>query len=123
MATPEENVAIIRRAYDEIFNERRIETIDELWAEDVVDHTMGEGQAPGRAGLKEAVLGMYERRPDLKVVVEEAIGVGDIVASRERWTTADKTRWSFHFYRLADGKVVEEWQGIYDFPAPESREG
>lgn len=41
----------------------------------------------------------------------EAIGAGDLVATREMWTTARKRREVFHWFRFRDGQVAEEWSG------------
>ena len=74
--------------------------------------------------------------PDVKVTVKQIIGEGDIVAcySESQGTNSDFNRQSIWpestFYRLSEGKIVEEWyvadyvgslkQLGYDIKAPEA---
>jgi hypothetical protein len=106
-----DNAAIIRRALDGVLNEKRIEVLDQYWAEDVVDHSRGGGQGPGRAGIRDAVLWGYVNRPELHVSVDGVIAQGDIVATRETWTTANHVRQVYHWFKLRNGQVVQEWSG------------
>lgn len=51
--TPEENKARMRYLVEEVQNKGRIELVDELKANDFVNHTPLKGQNPGREGVKE----------------------------------------------------------------------
>jgi len=111
----EENKALIRRVFEEVLNQRNVAVIDEAFAPDSVDHSAWEGQAPGPAGVKEAVSGVLDLFPDLRVTVESAIGEGDHVATRETWrgthapTGKPATGTVMHLFRLSGGRIAEEW--------------
>ena len=49
----EENRAVIRRAYKEIWNERNVEVVDETVAEDFLNHAAPPGRQRGRQGLQQ----------------------------------------------------------------------
>jgi len=93
----EENKALIRRVFEEVLNQRNVAVIDEAFAPDSVDHSAWEGQAPGPAGVKEAVSGVLDMFPDLRVTIESVIGEGDHVATRE----TDRLRFRGCSLRLA----------------------
>ena len=80
----EENVAIVRRWFQEVWNEGRFQTIHELMAEDAV----GIGQAGPEAVIRgprqfqpfvEKLRGAF---PDIHVTIEDAFSSGDKVAAR-----------------------------------------
>ena len=80
----EENKAVIRRFFAEVWNEKNIDAIDELIADDQVDHSLPPGLPAGRDGVK-AFVGMYlSAFPDTKMTIEDQIAVGDKVVTR--WT-------------------------------------
>jgi hypothetical protein len=57
---------VVRRYYEEVFNQRRTGLIDQLAVEDYVEHDPFPGQGNGRADLKarvEAILGAFSPRP------------------------------------------------------------
>jgi hypothetical protein len=62
--SPEENKALVRRFYEEI-DKGNLEAMDELVAEDYVDHTPPPfpGLAAGREGLKQAFKIFWEATP------------------------------------------------------------
>jgi steroid delta-isomerase-like uncharacterized protein len=80
----EEKVAIVRRWFQEVWNEGRVQTIHELMAEDAV----GIGQAGPEAvirGPQQFQLFVEKLRaafPDIHVTIEDAFGGGDKVAVR-----------------------------------------
>ena len=122
----EENKALVRRAYDEVFGQGRIELIDTLVAEDMVEHEEMEGMPPGREGMKVFVGMMRSAFPDLRVETGAMIAEGDVVASRITMTGTHRGEFmgiaatgntisvqAMDFLRFADGKAVEYW-GVTD---------
>jgi len=120
----EENVALMRRWYDQVWNQRRLDTIDEIMAADAVDI--------GAAGPDQVIHGPAEFRvfaerlhnafSKIQLTVEDAFGSGDKVVVR--WSavmthTGDgmdipatgrtvKIR-GMSLCRFENGKVVEGW--------------
>ncbi len=119
-----ENVALMRRWFEEVWNQGKIETVNELLAEDAVG--MGQGE-PGVEihGPTDFIPFFHRIRgafPDLKLTVEDAFGARDMVIVR--WS-ATMTHKGDHLgipasgkpvritgmtmVRIRDGKIVEGW--------------
>jgi ketosteroid isomerase-like protein len=117
----EQNKAIVRRVFAEIANRGDMSVVDELYANDFVDHSAFPGQAPGPAGIKEAVGDFRSLFPDLEVTIEDLVAEGDKVVSRETWrgTHASSGRAArgevIHIFHLKDGRIVEEWSKGWDW--------
>ncbi|HEY9285408.1 MAG TPA: ester cyclase [Pyrinomonadaceae bacterium] len=127
----EENKALVRRWFEEVWNRGRAEAIDELFAEDGVAHGLAGDASPlrGAAGFKPFFHSFREAFPDIEVVVEDVIAEGDKLAARcsVRATHGGDTL-GFRatgrpieitgttFARVRDGKIVEAWNN-FDFMA------
>lgn len=79
-----ENVAVVRRFFHEVWNDRRQETIDELLDDDSSCQS-DSGELRGAAGFRalqyEPMLAAF---PDARVTIEGIMAIGDEVAVR--WT-------------------------------------
>lgn len=118
----EQNKAVVRRFYEEVFNNHNVNAIDELCDAGFVDHSAMPGQAPGRQGLKES-FGVYMTAfPDMHVNIEEMIAEQDLVATRFSGDathrgemfgappTGRKLKFNgIDFIRVKNGKAVEAW--------------
>jgi predicted ester cyclase len=78
----EDNKALVRRFYDEIFTKKNANAIDEICSPDFVDRNPMPGQSPGRQGMKDAFGGFLHAFPDMAVTIEEMIAERDLVAAR-----------------------------------------
>ena len=103
-----ENQQIASQAHHRLFAERDVSVLDELFAEDFVEHSPL--VADGRAGLR----AMVEEAGDaLTYTCSRELADGDLVALHGRFTGLDETPLvGFDLYRVADGKVVEHWDGL-----------
>jgi steroid delta-isomerase-like uncharacterized protein len=129
-STLEENKALVRRWFEEVWNKGRAEAIDEMFAAHGIAHGLSEQaenplQGPG--GFKpfhETFRGAF---PDVEVVVEDVIAEGDKVAARcsvrgkhagdHLGVAATNTAVEFTgmtIARIEDGKIVEAWNN-FDF--------
>jgi len=121
----EQNKAVFRRIVEEVFNQGRLETADELGT-GYIEHSPAPGQGPGIEGFKDMVRLFRGAFPDLRVTIEDLIAEGDRVAGR--MTTTGTHRGQFlglaptgkrfsiaeiHILRFANGKVAEHW-GVTD---------
>lgn len=116
---------LLRRWFEEVWNERRDELMEELAVSDLVCHGTG-GPEDVLRGLDQGFRPFYRRLlgafPDVHFTIEAAIRDGDIEALR--WTgrmthTGDDLGMpatqkpvvisGMVFARIADGKVVEAW--------------
>lgn len=75
--------AVVRRFYEEVFNQQREDVIDDLLTEDYRDHG---AQPPrvGRAAAKENLRGLQAGFDDIRFVIHDLFSVDDRVAVR--WT-------------------------------------
>lgn len=140
---PVDASAVIHRWFEEVWNQGRLETIDELFGEDSVAHGLGEGGAVvrGPAAFKPLVLNLRGALPDLHISVEDILADGDRAAFRvvlEGTHRGDglgvppsgrRVRISgIIMVRFVEGRIMEGWnswdqlgllQQIGALPAPE----
>jgi steroid delta-isomerase-like uncharacterized protein len=123
----EENKELVRRLYEEGFNEGDLDAVDELVSPDVVTHNPIILDAPtGSDSIRGGIEMIRSSFPDFHVEVVELIAEGDRVASFLRMTgtnTGDYRRGgatgrsgtmrAFFIWRIEDGKLVESW-GLAD---------
>ncbi|HVU05958.1 MAG TPA: ester cyclase [Polyangiaceae bacterium] len=75
--------SVIRRYYDELWNEGRLELTDELLAPTYVNHSPGSPeQDRGREGVRAVVAAMRTAFPDLRYEIEDLVVGDDSVAVR-----------------------------------------
>jgi len=119
---PNENLKLARCWFEEVWNERRTDTIDELLADESVSYSES-GPLRGRDEFKERTHAAFlSAFPDLRMTVDAAIGEGDDVAVR--WSVtgthsgdglgfpATGRPVSFRgmtWIRFSCGKMVEGW--------------
>lgn len=74
---------VIRRYYDELWNQGRVELVDELLDPAYVNHSPGSpSQDRGREGVRAVVQAMRSAFPDLCYVIEDLVVGADAVAVR-----------------------------------------
>jgi steroid delta-isomerase-like uncharacterized protein len=121
----DENKAILRRVY-ELFSSGDLGALDELLTHDFVDHDPGPAQAPGVDGVREEFAAFRAAFPDLRMIPEQMVAEGDLVAARVEMTGTHSgefmgmapTGRSFAIFvmdlvRFEDGKAKERW-GVAD---------
>jgi steroid delta-isomerase-like uncharacterized protein len=125
-----DNKALIRRWFEEVWNQGRAETIEELLAEDGVVHGLADATgAPvrGPAEFKAFHTQFRAAFPDITVTVEDTIAEGDLVVARcsvrgkhggdslgFKATQAPVEFTGIAIVRVQDGKFVEAWNN-FDF--------
>ena len=118
----EENKALVRRFYEEVFNQKHTAAIGELFDPDMVDHALPPGLPSGIEGAKHTYSMYLAAFPDLHFTVEDIIAEGDKVVAR---LTAQGTQQGalmgipptgkpvaitgIDILRIAGGKIVEIW--------------
>ena len=119
-----ETIALFRQAIERGWNQGDLSAIDELFAEDFVEHQAGIG--PGREGVKGSIRFLRTAFPDLRLTVEDAAAAGDRVwlrisgAGTHEGPFGDAPATGRRFRidvidvaRVADGRIVEHW-GVAD---------
>ena len=123
----EQNKAIMRRIPLEVFEQGRLEVVDEIVAPDAVEHgTPPPGIPEGRAGIKAMASALRKGFPDIKYKIDHQIAEGDFVASYLTVSgthkgeifgmpaTGKRATWAeAHFVKVVNGKMTEHW-GVSD---------
>jgi steroid delta-isomerase-like uncharacterized protein len=117
----EENKAALRRFYEEVFNRKNLDIVDELLAPDVVDHSFG-GQ--GVEASKRVFAALHHAFPDLRCEVHDVIGEGELVAARVTFSGTNQGEFmgvpatgrhgvaaGVDFVRMEGGRQAEHWGG------------
>ncbi len=119
----ENNKALVRRFYEEVWNRGNVEVADEIFAENYERHDLRPGNAlPGPAGQMKIAADFRAAFPDLRMTIDLIVAEGDMVVAR--WTTegTNTGQWGdvppngkparfsgVNIFRIAHGKVVELW--------------
>jgi hypothetical protein len=78
---------LVRRFFEEVLNDGRLELIDELVGNDFIGRLGGVASAvTGPEGVRQFVADQRIARPDLYVVIQDQIAEGDRVVTRWRAT-------------------------------------
>jgi predicted SnoaL-like aldol condensation-catalyzing enzyme len=109
--TPEQNKALVLKAFDTLFNKRDYAAAEPFWSPGYIQHSAH--IAPGREGLFDLVQSLP---PTLKYEPGTIVAEGDFVIVHGRfsgfgapvnWIAAD-------IVRLQNGVLVEHWDVIQD---------
>ena len=77
---------VIARFRQEVLNDKNVDAIDEIAAEDFIELDPVQGQGPGREGLKTFLATVaFPAFPDQQWVHEEEIASGEKIVSRFTW--------------------------------------
>lgn len=126
---PDANKELVRRYFEELFNDRDFDVADKLMAEDYLEHAQAPfsdrepGRVNGPQATRETVRWLCEQFPDMRMTIQVIVAEGDIVVARvlSQGTNLGKingvipaTGRSFearqsHWFRTADGKLAEHW--------------
>jgi steroid delta-isomerase-like uncharacterized protein len=120
----DKNKALAARIPLEAFNQGKLEVIDEVIADNSIDH--GEllpGMPAGKEGVKALVKALRSAFPDFKIKIGLQVAEGDLVVQQATTTGTMKgafagmppsgktATWeAIHITRIKDGKIVEHWQ-------------
>ena len=115
----ESNRALARRWFQEVWNDRRTETIDEILSAEAIGHMEGM-ETRGTADFKKVREGLLEAFPDFRIIVEDMVAEGDNVVVRWRVRGSHRGHGlgfapsgraadfrGMTWMRFADGKLVE----------------
>ena len=120
------NIAAVRRLTQEGFVGGSADVVDEIVAEDCIDHDPMPGQGQGREGQRHTCQMVIDGLSDRSTLRDDYVAAGDIVV--ENWIFEGTHTGDFlgvpasgkklhvrgiEIWRVADGKIVERW-GVVD---------
>ena len=116
-----ENKALMRRVFDEALNAGHLSLLEQLFASDFVDNATPE-QLPGPQGVRDYFQAVRVGFPDMRVTIDDLLAEGDKVIVRTTWrgthlgtyegiapTGKTVVRTMIQIFRVANGKIQEEW--------------
>ena len=114
----EQNKAVVRRFFEEVWNQGKEDVIDEIFAPTVVFN----GQSITREALKRGLAGRRTAFSDIHVTVEDQVAEGEKVSTRRTWrathrgpyrgvaATGKRVTWTqISVVRFSQGRIVEDW--------------
>ena len=120
-----DNKAIARRFYDAM-NEGKLEIIDEVIDENLIEHDESPGLTPNREGVRQFFQMVRTAFPDFSMTIEDMIAEGDKVFIRAKMKGTQQGEFMgipasgkqmtvpfADIVRFSGGRVVEHW-GITD---------
>ena len=128
MPEADDNKALVRRFYEELWNARRVEIAEEIIAADCVTHQLRagatdvEGVPRTPAMIKEHVAAWLAGFPDLHFTVEQIFAEGARVVTYSRMRGTHTGMWHgiaatgrevslpmIVIQRISEGKIAEDW--------------
>ena len=132
----EANKDLVRRLFEEIFNQRSLAACEEIVTEDFVEHAVSPfghsapGKVKGPQAMRATVEWLVAQFPDIHMKIEALISEGDMVAALvltegtnlgalhgvvpptgKRFTARQS-----HWYRVENGKLASHWATREDLP-------
>jgi predicted ester cyclase len=119
------NKAVVLTSIDEGWNMQRLSIFDQLFAPDLIDHSVPPWLPQTRCGTKQLATRTWTAFPDFHVTIEDQIAEGDRVVTR--WTARGTNNGELmgapptgkgivltgiSIARLVGGKIAETWAEI-----------
>lgn len=128
MSTAQENIAVLRRVFQEAFNENKMDVIDQCYAPDYdfdAPALPGQPKPVGREAFKARVQAFAASFEGIRYEIQECIAEGDIVCTRFEFggrhvkdfagfatTGRDVKINGVHFSKFGDGLIQKTWAGF-----------
>ena len=117
----ENNKTLVRR-WVELWNTQNVTAVDQLVSPDFVRHDPNVPEVRGAEAEKQLITMVLAAFPDIHFTIEELIAEGAMVAGRYTLRGTHQGEWLgipptnkaialtiTEFYRIADGKIAEQW--------------
>ena len=109
--TPEQNKALVLKAFDTLFNRRDYEAAAGFWSDEYIQHSAH--IEPGRDGLFDLI---RSSPGNLHYEYQHIVAEGDYVIVHGRFTgTGRPVAWvAADVVRIEDGRLAEHWDVLQD---------
>lgn len=112
--TTKSNKKVVNRFFEEVFNKRNLELVDEFISPNFINHNSSM-HVRGAEGVKRGCMAQFKAFPDIHTTIEDIIAEGNkvVVRARDRFTQQPERKqveltW-IEIIRLEDGKLAEAW--------------
>jgi steroid delta-isomerase-like uncharacterized protein len=124
MAHNQQNVNVVRKLYEDVFNKNNLNLLEEIFSPNVIMHDSAiPNRKSGIQSVKQTEQNYQRAFPDKKTKIEDIFGTDEQVTVRWTCTGTHKgelqgispTNKNFEImgisiYRLSNGKITEAWQ-------------
>ncbi len=118
----EQNKALVRKFFEEVWSKGNVAVVDELLASDFVDRSLLPGQGPSREGYKRSITEFHVAFSFSDLTIEDQIAEEDMVVTKFSArcihrgeflgvppSGEEATYSSIRIHRIVGGKVTDEW--------------
>ena len=125
----ENNLQIVKRFFEEVWNEGNLDVVDELLAPGFTDHNLPPGALKGLQGYKATVNNFRSAFPDITYSLNHIVAESDRVAIRLTGIGTHKGAFmgipatnkqvsfgGMTFVRIENGRITDRW-GLADIPS------
>ena len=124
--TEEQNKALARRFYEQVWFSNNPAAVDEIFAPNYVVHDTGERKnVTEPAARQKEIAAYFWDRGTMTGAINYQIAEGDLVATRWQWEYKPNSFWTrllggrdqvpiINVFRFKDGKIVEVWNHRHD---------
>ena len=118
----EQNKALVRKFFEEVWSKGNVAVVDELLAPDFVDRSLLPGQGSSREGYKRSITEFRAAFSFAELTIEDQIAEGDMVVTKFSTRCVHRgefldvppsgeeaTYSSIRIHRIVGGKVTDEW--------------
>lgn len=122
MQRKQANQAVVQRFYDEVFTQKKLAVLGEIFDPNLIIHDLHVGGGLNGGGPLAETLAAF---PDVKATVNLWVSEGDLVTAYVTYkgthqaaylgvaATGNAVTWSIiDIWRVKDGKIVELWHNI-----------
>ncbi len=115
-----ENKAIMRRYPEEVYNQGKLDVLDEIFDKNIVAHWGVEME--GLQTIKEYISINTNAFPDVKITIKDQIAEGDKAVMRAFFTATHQREFNGNaptgkkvkvtgiiIFKIANGKIIESW--------------
>lgn len=119
-----DNKALVRRYYEEVLNQGKLQVFDDLADPDFVSY-LPDGRAIHSDIYKQTITGTLAAIADLKVMIEDQIAENDKVVTRWKASGIPQVEFAgiqptgkpitvtaIHIHRVQKGMLIEHWEAI-----------
>ncbi len=122
----EQNKALARRFYEEVWFKNNPAAVDEIVAPTYIAHDIGERKnSMEQAEEQKKIAAFFWERGTMTGTIDYQIAEGDLVATRWQWYFEPNVWWMkilggkehipiINVFRFRDGKIVEVWNHRHD---------
>jgi len=117
-----QNKVILRRFFEELFNQGNLAAADEIVSATYRNHNAAPGETPGRVGLTQFVTYLRSGFRDLNFTIDDQVAEGDKVVTRWNATGIHQGEFAgvpatgkpvvitaINIHRVVDGQIQEGW--------------